>query len=254
MIIKPFSIYSHGNTLRGVIIKPKHAQLPCKTAIISHGFASNMAITSPYAKTLVKAGYVAVLYDFCMSGSGVSSGNSTGMSVLTEKANLNDLLYYVRRLPFVDEKHIVLAGCSQGGLVSALCAAECNKYVKALLLYYPALCIPDDARRGHMITARFDPERIPETLYAISVKLGRKYADDAASLDPYKEICAYDKPVLIVHGIEDTLVSIAYSRKAADRYENCKLVEVHGDHGFIRKGFKACEKATLEFLNENDLI
>lgn len=88
MSIKLFSIYSHSNTLRGIIIKPKDAVYPCKTAIVSHGFASNLTITSPYAKTLVKAGYVTVLFDFCMSGSGLSSGNSTGMSVLTEKENL----------------------------------------------------------------------------------------------------------------------------------------------------------------------
>ena len=253
MQIKSFSIYSHGNTLRGVIVKPENVNYPCKTVIISHGFASNMAITAPYAKPFLKAGYIAVLYDFCMSGSGISSGKSTGMSVLTEKANLNDLLYYVKRLPFVDQNHIILSGCSQGGLVSALSAAEHEQDVRALCLYYPALCIPDDARGGHMITARFEPDRIPETFYAITVKLGRKYAADAASLDPYREICSFKKPVLIVHGIEDKLVNIEYSRKAAERYANCKLFEVHGDHGFILCGFKASEKATLAFINENNL-
>lgn len=194
MNVKYFSIYSRGNTLRGVIIKPKNARFPCKTAIVSHGFASNMAITSPYAKTLVKAGYTAVLYDFCMSGSGISGGKSTGMSVLTQKENLNDLIYYVKRLPFVDENNLVLAGCSQGGLVSALAAAENGSAVSALLLYYPALCISDDARRGHMITAKFTPNNIPKTFYAIFVKLGRKYALDAASLDPYREITFLKSP------------------------------------------------------------
>ena len=104
-----------------------------------------------------------------------------------------------------------------------------------------------------MITARFEPDRIPETFYAITVKLGRKYAADAASLDPYREICSFKKPVLIVHGIEDKLVNIEYSRKAAERYANCKFSEVHGDHGFLLHGFKASEKATLTFINENDL-
>lgn len=253
MSVKLFSIYSHSNTLRGIIIKPKNAVYPCKTAIVSHGFASNLTITSPYAKTLVKAGYVTVLFDFCMSGSGLSSGNSKGMSVLTEKENLNDLLYYVKRLPYVDEKNIVLAGCSQGGLVSALSAAENRDDVKALLLYYPAFCIPDDARRGHMITAKFAPDHVPETFHAATVKLGRKYVEDAASLDPYKEILPFEKPVLIVHGIEDTLVNIDYSRRAQKEYKNCTLVEVHGDHGFIKKGFKASSRATLKFLKENNL-
>lgn len=248
MNIKPFSIYSHCNTLRGIILKTENLTIPCKTVIVSHGFASNMMITFGYAKTFVKAGYIAVLYDFCMSGSGISNGKSTGMSVLTEKENLIDVIDYIKRLDFVDEKNISLAGCSQGGLVSALAAAERQEDIERLFLYYPALCIPDDARRGHMISAKFDPSKIPETFYALFVKLSRKYADDAKNLDPYKEISVFKKPVFIVHGIEDKLVNIDYSKKAQKAYSNCSLVEVHGDHGFILKGFKASEKATLDYI------
>lgn len=249
MKIKPFEIYSHCNTLRGIILLPKNRNKPCKTVIVSHGFASNMMITFGYAKQFADNGYVAVLYDFCMSGSGISSGKSTGMSVLTEMENLEDLLYYVRTLDYVDNNKISLAGCSQGGLVSALTAAKHEDKVQSLFLYYPALCIPDDARRGHMISAQFDPDNIPDTFYAIFVKLSKKYAEDASGLDPYKEICTFSKPVFIVHGIEDTLVPIDYSRKAQKLYPNCVLKEVHGDHGFIKKGFKESKKATLAFIN-----
>lgn len=230
---------------------PGKAEFPCKTVIVSHGFASNMLITFNYAKTFVKAGYAAVLYDFCMSGSGISSGRSTGMSVITEKENLIDVLDYIKKQDFADENHISLAGCSQGGLVSALAAASREKDVENLFLYYPALCIPDDARRGHMITAKFNPEEIPEKFRALFVKLGRKYAQDASALDPYKEICTYKKPVFIVHGIEDTLVDISYSEKAQAKYPNCTLVKVRGDHGFIRKGFSASEKATLNYIKQS---
>lgn len=248
MKIKPFSIYSHCNTLRGIILKPDNVAFPCKTVIVSHGFASNMMITFGYAKTFVKAGYVAILHDFCMSGSGISSGKSTGMSVLTEKENLIDVLDYAKKLSFVDKNKISLAGCSQGGLVSALAAAERQEDIERLFLYYPALCIPDDARRGHMITAKFNPDNIPEKFYALFVKLSRKYADDVKNLDPYKEICVFEKPVFIVHGIEDKLVDIDYSRRAHKEYPDCKLVEIHGDHGFILKGFKESEKATLNYI------
>lgn len=171
MKIKLFELYSHGETLRGIILKPSDAVFPCKAVIVSHGFASNMLITFGYAKQFVDAGYVAVLYDFCMSGSGISSGKSTGMSVVTEKANLVDVLHYVKHLDYVDGNHISLAGCSQGGLVSALTAAEYEQDIESLFLYYPALCIPDDARRGHMISAKFNPDDIPDEFYAIFVKL-----------------------------------------------------------------------------------
>ena len=57
---------------------------------------------------------------------------------------------------------------------------------------------------------------------------------------------------MIIHGIEDKLVKIEYSRKANERYDDCELIEVHGDHGFILKGFKAGKKATEKYLSDLD--
>lgn len=248
MKIKGFSLKSGRNTLRGIVLKPNNSEnLPL--VIVSHGFASSMRDTFQYAKVFVDCGYAAICYDFCMSGSGISSGSSLSMSVLTEMQDLTEVLDYAKRLPFVNSSRISLAGCSQGGLVSALAAARREQDVERLFLYYPALCIPDDARRGHMITARFHPNNIPDKFFALFVHLSRKYAEDAMSLDPYKEICTFQKPVFIVHGIEDKLVSIDYSRRAQKEYADCRLIEVHGDHGFILKGFHASKKATTEYLN-----
>lgn len=113
--------------------------------------AAAPGIPKKYARVFVEEGYAAVCFDFCMSGSGKSSGSSLGMSVLTEKADLLNVLDYIKTLDFVDASCITLVGCSQGGLVSALAAAERGNEVEQLILYYPALCIPDDARRGQMI-------------------------------------------------------------------------------------------------------
>ena len=44
----------------------------------------------------------------------------------------------------IDKKRIVLIGESQGGLVSALAAAERKRQISSLILIYPALCIPDN--------------------------------------------------------------------------------------------------------------
>ena len=49
MKIKPFKITSAENTLRGIMLNCD-AKTPKKTVILCHGFASNMLITSPYAK------------------------------------------------------------------------------------------------------------------------------------------------------------------------------------------------------------
>lgn len=251
MKIQKFSILSNGKRLRGIIFNP-NVKAPSKTVIISHGYASNMLITSPYAKPFLEEGYVVIMYDFCSSGSGISGGKSTDMSIFTEKENLIDVLDYAKTLDIVDNNHITLCGCSQGGLVSALAGAEREQDVERLILYYPALCIPDDARRGCVIGTNIDPENIPDRFFGLFVLLGKKYVLDAKSIEPYEQICKFKKPVLIIHGIEDSLVKIEYSRKAKELYPNCKLVEIHGDHGFIRKGLSASDKATKEYLLMND--
>lgn len=246
---EPFEIESQGCILRGFILRPeKEGKLP--TVIMSHGFGSCTRETKKYAQVFVDEGYAAFVYDFCMSGSGKSSGSSLGMSVLTEKVDLLNLLDYVKTLDFVDKSRIILAGCSQGGFVSGLAAAEREDDVDRLIMYYPALCIPDDARRGQMINAKFDPKNVPDQLRCLFVKLSSKYVLDVIDMDPYKEICSFKKPVLIVHGTKDKLVNISYSREASEKYPNCKLVEVNGDHGFIFRGFAQSKQATIDFLNE----
>ena len=247
----PFEIDSQGCKLRGFILRPvKEGRLP--VVIVSHGFASCTRDTKKYARVFADEGFAAVCFDFCMSGSGRSTGSSLGMSVLTEKADLFNVLDYVKGLDYVDPVRITLAGCSQGGLVSALAAAERESEVERLVLYYPALCIPDDARRGHMINAKFDPDHVPDRLRALFVRLSSKYVLDARELDPFREICGFTKPVLIVHGTKDKLVDIRYSRRAAQIYPSCQLVEVKGDHGFIFSGFSQGKRATLEFLHTQD--
>ncbi len=246
-----FELDSQGCKLRGFILRPHQTgRLPA--VIVSHGFASCTRDTKKYAHVFVDEGFVAVCFDFCMSGSGKSSGSSLGMSVLTEKTDLLNVLDYVKGLDFVDPHHIMLAGCSQGGFVSALAAAEREDEVERLVLYYPALCIPDDARRGQMINAKFDSDHVPEQFRALFVRLGSKYVLDVKDMDPFREICGYRKPVLIVHGTKDKLVDISYSRRAAAAYPNCRLVEVNGDHGFIFSGFAQSKRATLEFLRSAD--
>lgn len=246
--MKYFAISSQGNKLRGFIMKPKGAG-PYKTVIVSHGFGSNLAMSYLYARVFVKKGYCAFIYDFPAAGNGISGGDTTKMSVLTEKQDLINLVDYVRAQDFVDNDHIILAGCSQGGMVSALAAPEVEDKIERIMLYYPALCIPDDARRGVMITAHIDPDNIPETFYAINVKLGRKYAEDAQKLEPWKEICSFKKPVWIIHGKEDPLVKIRYAREAEKRYPDATLVEIHGDHGFLLMGKPRSNRETRKYLD-----
>ena len=223
-------------TIRGTEYRPEGENLP--VAIISHGFMAWQDTVRQYAKELARMGYCAYCFDFCggsVMKKGKSDGATTDMSVLTEVRDLEAVIEYVQSLPYTGNE-LLLMGCSQGGFVSALVAAKHPELVNKLVLFYPALCIPDDARAGKMMLAKFDPKNIPERLNCGPMKLGRCYVADVIDMDPYEEIKPYRGPVLIVHGTKDNIVNPDYSRQAQRSYPNAKLHIIEGGaHGFSKK-------------------
>ena len=236
---REFSCTRDGLTIRGTEYRPAGDHLP--VAIVSHGFMANQDTVKEYTKVLARMGYAAYCYDFCggsAPGTGLSDGASTDMSVLSEVKDLEAVIAYARSLPYTSDT-LLLMGCSQGGFVSALTAAKPEHKVDKLVLFYPALCIPDDAKAGRMMFAKFDPNDIPEVINCGPMVLGRCYASDVIHMDPYKEISPYSGSVLIVHGTDDKIVDITYARNAEKAYDastpgRTKLVIIEdGAHGFL---------------------
>lgn len=170
-----FECKRDGLTIRGTIYRPKGDHLPI--AIVCHGFMAWQDSVKHYAVFLAEMGYVAFTFDFCGGSAmcGKSDGKTTEMSVLTETKDLKAVIEYVRNLSYTDSEKILLMGCSQGGFVSALVAAKKNFPIEKLVLFYPALCIPDDARAGKMMMAKFDPQNVPDTFRCGLMKLGCCY-------------------------------------------------------------------------------
>ena len=225
-----------GLTIRGTEYRPEGENLP--VAIVCHGFMAWQDTVRQYAKELAHMGYCAYCFDFCggsVMKKGKSDGETTDMSVLTEVQDLEAVIEYVQSLPYTGNE-LLLMGCSQGGFVSALVAAKHPGLVNKLVLFYPALCIPDDARAGKMMFARFNPKNIPELINCGPMKLGQCYVADVIGMDPYEEIKPYRGPVLIVHGTKDRIVKLDYSRRAQRAYPNAKLHIIEGGaHGFSKK-------------------
>ena len=225
-----------GLTIRGTEYRPEGENLP--VAIVCHGFMAWQDSVRQYARELARMGYCACCFDFCggsVMKKGKSDGATTDMSVLTEVQDLEAVIEYVQSLPYTG-KELLLMGCSQGGFVSALVAAKQPELVNKLVLFYPALCIPDDARAGKMMFAKFDPMNIPERINCGPMKLGRCYVADVIDMDPFAEIKPYHGPVLIVHGTDDKIVKLDYSRQAQRSYPNAKLHIIEGGaHGFSKK-------------------
>lgn len=239
-----FACSRDGLTIRGTEYRPAGGDLPA--AIVSHGFMANQDTVRHYARHLAELGYAAYCFDF-NGGSAAgskSSGRTTDMSVLTEVMDLEAVIGHVLRLPYIDKsKGVVLMGCSQGGFVSALTAAKRKDQISQLVLFYPALCIPDDARAGKMMFAKFDPHNVPEFVRCGPMKLGSCYVTDVLDMDPFAEISPYPGPVLIVHGTRDSIVHPNYARRAYEAYSEriapnaqvrLEMIE-GGGHGFSKK-------------------
>ena len=204
--------------LRGSMFRPAEGER-FPVAVVSHEFMANRLFTIRYAKLLASLGYAAFCFDFsggCIVGA--SQGKTTDMTVFTEMEDLKAVIAYAKAQPYTNPDRLLLMGCSQGGLVTALTAAELGEQAEAIILFYPALSIPDDARKGSMMSARFDPKNIPETMRCGPMKLGRAYAASVLELDPFSVIPAYRGDVLLVHGNADDLVDISYSGRAYDAY------------------------------------
>lgn len=246
MKTEPLSFTVAGRRVYGELLLPENAKGPLPAAIISHGFGSDHERTEELiGRSLAMSGYAVYCFDFCGGGeASKSSGSMSDMSVLTEKEELLGVMDQLWQMNIVDRNRFYLIGASQGGLVSALSAEERPEMVKALVLYYPAFCIPADAhRRFHSL------KDVPEKIETMGHKIGRKYYEDVWDMDVYAGMAGFNAPVLIVHGGEDEIVDVSYSEKAAKCYPNAHLEVLEGEgHGFYAEGKERAAAIVFDFL------
>ena len=244
--MEPISCVSTGQRLYGEAFIPvapgKHPAV-----ILSHGYGATLGGFYVLADRLAKAGFVCYCYDFAGgSPRSRSEGRTEEMSIFTESRNLQDVLAMVRGWSFVDRRNIFLLGESQGGCVSAITAPLVRKQFNALILIYPALCIPDD---GFALYPTLDD--VPQTVNFMGMTIGKAYYERFyQGYDIYQEIAGYQGDVLILHGTEDSLVKPEYSARAANVYKHCELHLLFGaGHGFYQPEHAALyQDYVLSFL------
>ena len=239
IIEQAFSCMKGSMTIRGKEFYDEEKKGILKPVIISHGFTADMGRSLPYALFLAQLGWHAYIFDFCGGGFNTVSDGSFHdyMTPLTEKDDLKTVISYVKSQEGIDPESLVLMGCSQGGFVSALCAADLKDEISGLVLFFPALCIPDDARAGKMQTIRFDPDNIPPHIGEGRMTVCGSYASSVLHMNVFEEIGGYHGNVLIVHGTDDAIVNYGDALVADEIYRKhdakstLKLIE-GGAHGF----------------------
>lgn len=210
--------------------------------IFSHELGQCHFSTEGYAAFMREAGFACITFDFC-GGTEPRLPNESDpnpeMSVISERDEIMALVRAAKGFERIDTERIILCGASQGGMASALAAAELGDEIIGLALMYPALCIREDMHRtfGSLdsVGERFE-------LWGGFMTLSKRYLTDVWDLDVFETIKTVNVPVLLMHGDKDGLVDISYSRRAAELFPDCEFHVIEGaDHGF---GDEKSEQAT----------
>ena len=248
--VREFSAPGREHSVFGLSYMPKDWR--GTTVLFSHELGRNHTSGIPYAEYLAARGYEVCVFDF-FGGSIESVENRTGrdttkMTVLTEKDDLDAVLSMVLGRTEDKPERIVLLGASQGGFVSLMEAEEKGDLIAGLIMMYPALLIWNDAHSDFLV-----PENVPETytLWNGWIRLGRKYALDVWNYDPYRHMPNVKEHVLLMHGLKDPLVDIAFSERASRTFPDCEFYKIAGGgHGFTGAAFLEAAGHIEDYLKE----
>ena len=249
-----FSTFRDGLKIGGYVYTPNGLPGKKPAVILCTGLDGTWADTKPYAEAATTLGLVSCCFDFCggpdEESQSLSGGTKADNSVLTEIEDLGAVYNAIVARDDVDPNKIFLMGGSQGGLVTALYAADNPSDVMALGLMFPAFNLPDLVRTyASLIPGGIDNMTEPVSLYGH--KFYPKYVKALYNLYPFDVIGNYKGPVLIMHGNQDDLVPITTSEKALEKYEDAMLIPITNQgHGFDEASTALAIQNLENFLKE----
>lgn len=235
---------SDGKNIFGKLYIPDTKAKTYPTVILSHGFNSIGDDMADIALAFAENGFLAYTFDYCGGSTrSHSDGKTTEMSIISEQNDLKAVIDMMSELDISDSRQIYLYGESQGGFVAALTAAEMPERIAAMILLYPAFCIPDQWLSK-------DPESMAEPFtFMGDMLLSKKYYDDVPRYDVYDRVSWYNKPVMIYHGDSDEVVDISYSERLINAFPNAKLKVIKGaGHGFSGDDREYVKRAAVDFF------
>ena len=235
-----------GMKIYGKLYVPEESEGKMPAVVLSHSANLNADSMNLYAAGFAERGFIAYAFDFCGSSSkSRSDGSTDDMTLFSEIEDLKAALSTVSSMDNVDNDHIYLFGTSQGGLVTALAAEDCEAAVAGEILLYPAFNIPelvDMASGWGGLSGIFGGE------------YSQAFSDTLKDYDVYAHIGNFSKKVLIIHGSSDFIVNQSYSKRAAERYGDCTLKIIDGaGHGFNKENYSlggSYDDKVWEFIDE----
>ena len=196
-----------GLTIRGWYLPPPGADGRAPAVVHGHGNAADRRHHLDLAVALHEEGLAQLLIDF--AGRGESDGEVITLGA-HEAGDLSAALDWLAARPDVDGGRMALAGTSMGAVAAVLAAAGRDD-VRALALDG---CYADLPRlvRESVAARHIPPVLIAPALLALA---GWRAGYDPAAVAPVEALAGTTCPVLIVHGLSDTIVPFAHARDLA---------------------------------------
>ncbi|MEA4883931.1 MAG: alpha/beta fold hydrolase [Clostridia bacterium] len=213
-------LQNQGQTIRGTLTMPK-AEGPFPVVIIFHGFSgqrhempvvgTDEALFQRTARVLAEQGYASLRIDF--RGSGESDGQWADTTFSGQISDALAAVDYVCGLDELDPNRVAVLGLSQGGLVAAATAGRDRRVASAVLwsavaspsATYADLLGADAVLRG--LNCGVDDLVTAALPWGATTTLKGSFFRDLYIVDPVAEITAYKGPLLVIVGLNDTIVS-----------------------------------------------
>lgn len=264
-----FTVLRDGLKIHGIAyLSSENDAKKAPALILSHGFLCNYTCFEFFGEKFCEYGMNVFCYNFCGGSSKdefeyKSDGDSRDMCISSEIADLTAVFEYVQGLPYVDSSSIYLMGESQGAFVSGLTAAKLQEKIKKLIMIYPAVCIPDHARRGVLGGGNYDPKNPPQEIELPATTLGKGFHDDVVEWDAYSKLAEYKGPVLLIQGTDDDIVVPQYQYIVKDSFDKtdknvthrCKLQIIRGmGHATLSPYRETIVDSVRQFIEDKEEI
>jgi alpha-beta hydrolase superfamily lysophospholipase len=194
---------STGARLEGVLHTPESR--PRGSILLAHCFtcSKDLHTMTRLARGLADAGYAVLRFDF--TGLGTSGGDFAETSITND---VRDLVAAATALIERGFGPCGLLGHSLGG-AAALLAAERLRTVRSIVV----LGAPATASHVRRLVAEHEPTiraegRATVTIAGRSFPIGVGFLDDLDAHDRLDHITALERPLLVVHAVDDATVSV----------------------------------------------
>lgn len=214
------------------------------TVLHVHGNAGSMMSHYAFVERLPAAGFNVFLFDYRGYGESEGSARSRGPLIEDTRAALRTL----RARPDIDPERVAVVAQSLGGAIAVIAVADDLRNGGAIAGV--VLESPFASWRDVAATALGGD---PPSWWARSLATALIPDGSDATPRPVDAIATIDRPILVVHGDADRVVSVSHGKRLAAAAPRAELMIVPGgEHNTLQWDAPEARRRIIEFLRGLD--